>query len=107
MKGAILATLILILAACSTSFSQLSVRDQLLLTCDGLATTMGIVKNFILDGTIDNAATLRDIRAASVVAEESCTGDADYAAALSRLSAQSVILLEARHAAEADNGNRS
>ncbi|WP_340149968.1 hypothetical protein [uncultured Sneathiella sp.] len=107
MKGAVLAALMLMLAACSTSFSQLSARDQLLLTCDGLATTMGIVKNFILDGTIDNAATLARIRAASVVVEESCTGDADYAAALSRLSAQSVILLEARLAAEADSGKRS
>ena len=70
MKGAVLAGLMLMLAACSTSFSQLSARDQMLLTCDGLATTMGIVKNFILDGTIDDAATLARIRAASVVVSQ-------------------------------------
>ena len=61
---------------------------------------MGIVKNFILDGTIREAVTLRNIRAASIVVEESCSDDLDYAAALNSLTAQSVILLEARLNAE-------
>ncbi|MEX1034663.1 MAG: hypothetical protein WDZ54_01810 [Sneathiella sp.] len=107
MRGAIVAMLLLVLGACSTSFGQLSARDQLLITCDGLATTMGIVRNFILDGTIREVATLRNIWAASVVVEESCTDDLDYAAALNSLAAQSVILLEARLAAEAETGKRS
>ncbi|WP_339632478.1 hypothetical protein [uncultured Sneathiella sp.] len=107
MRASIFAVLLLMLAACGTSFSQLSARDQLLLTCDGLATTMGIVKNFIVEGTIREAATLARIRAASVVVEESCTDHPDYAAALNRLTAQSVILLEARLKAETETGKRS
>ena len=97
----------LLLAACTTPMTPLSPRDQLLVTCDGLATTMGIVKNFILEGRIDDPATLRDIRDASVIVEESCRNDPDYVAALSRLAAQSVILLEARINAETKAGKRS
>lgn len=97
----------LLLAACTTPMTLLSPRDQLLVTCDGLATTMGIVKNYILDGTIHHPATLRDIRDASVIVEESCTADIDYTAAMNRLAAQSVILLEARIKAETETGKRS
>ncbi|MDF2368924.1 hypothetical protein [Sneathiella sp.] len=107
MRRAIIAALLLALTACAAPLGQLSPRDQLLVTCDGLATTMGIVKNFILDGTIHHPATLRDIRSASVIVEESCRNDPDYVAALNRLAAQSVILLEARLAAETDTGKGS
>ena len=62
----------LALAACTTPLSNMSPRDHFLITCDGLATTMGIVKNFILDGTIHEPETLLNIRAASIVVEESC-----------------------------------
>jgi hypothetical protein len=94
----------MLLAACTTPIAQLSLRDQLLITCDGLATTMGIVKNFILEGRINDPATLGDIRDASVIVEESCRHDPDYIAALQRLAAQSAILLEARMQAEAESG---
>jgi hypothetical protein len=107
MRRIIIAALLLGLAACAAPLGQLSVRDQLLVTCDGLATTMGIVKNFILDGTIDDPRTLRDIRGASVIVEQSCTRDTDYMSALNRLAAQSVILLEARLAAETEIEERS
>ena len=109
-KGIILGMLVagvLLLSACTTPVAQLSPRDQLLLTCDGLATTMGIVKNFILEGRIDDPATLARIHGASVVVEESCRHDPDYVAALQRLAAQSAILLEARMQAEADSGKGS
>jgi len=107
MRRALIAAFLLALTACAAPLGQLSARDQLLVTCDGLATTMGIVKNFILDGTINYPATLRDIRDASVIVEESCRNDPDYVAALNRLAAQSVILLEARLAAENDTGKGS
>lgn len=97
----VLAAVVLLLAACASQVETLSARDRLLITCDGLATTMGIVRNFILDGTIDRPQTLRDIRAASLVVAATCVENTDYAAALDRLAAQSVILLEARIAAEA------
>jgi len=97
--GALVAV-VLSFAACTMPNSRLTPRDQLLITCDGLATTMGIVKNFILDGTIDHAKTLLDIRAASVIIEESCIDNTNYAAALNSLTAQSIVLLEARLAAE-------
>lgn len=107
MRRLAVAALLLALTACTSPLGQLSARDQLLVTCDGLATTMGIVKNYILDGTIDKPATLRDIRDASSIVEESCTADIDYTAAMNRLAAQSVILLEARIMAESGAGKRS
>ncbi|MZR30881.1 hypothetical protein [Sneathiella litorea] len=107
MRRLLVVALLLGLGACASPLGTLSARDQLLVTCDGLATTMGIVKNYILDGTIDNPATLHDIRNASVIVEESCTSNIDHTTALSRLAGQSVILLEARIMAETETGERS
>jgi hypothetical protein len=102
-----LAAAALLLASCASPLGQLSPRDQLLVTCDGLATTMGIVKNFILDGTIDHPETLTRLRDTSLIVEESCRNDPDYVAALNRLAVQSAILLEARLAAENAAGKGS
>ena len=101
MRRIFATALLLMVAACTTPFSQLSERDQLLLTCDGLATTMGIVKNFVIDGTIHDRETLLNLRASSLIVEETCVASTDYASALSRLAAQSSVLLDARLAAEA------
>lgn len=102
-----LAAAALLLSACASSVAQLSPRDQLLITCDGLATTMGIVRNFILDGTIDHPGTLARLREASVIVEESCGEKVEFARALERLAAQSVLLLEARIEAETAAGTGS
>ncbi|MCF8467397.1 MAG: hypothetical protein K9G33_08365 [Sneathiella sp.] len=101
MRRIFAAALLLMVTACAGPFAQLSERDQLLLTCDGLATTMGIVRNFVIDGTIKDREKLQNIRASSLIVEETCLASTDYASALSKLAAQSVVLLDARLAAEA------
>tara|TARA_R100000005_G_scaffold90372_2_gene61643 strand:- start:673 stop:1011 length:339 start_codon:yes stop_codon:yes gene_type:complete len=93
---------VLMLAACAAPLAGLTPRDQLLIACDGMATTMGIVRNYILDGTIRHPETLAGLRDASFVVEESCREEQDPAGALTRLAAHSSILLEARLAAEAE-----
>ncbi|MAL80200.1 MAG: hypothetical protein CMN55_14025 [Sneathiella sp.] len=96
-----LASGVLMLAACAAPLAGLTPRDQLLIACDGMATTMGIVRNYILDGTIRHPETLTALRDASLVVEESCREEQDPGAALTRLAAHSSILLEARLVAEA------
>lgn len=92
---------VLMLAACTAPLASLSPRDQLLIACDGLATTMSVISRYVRDGTIRDPDTLAGLREASLAVEESCREDQDYAAALARLAARSAVLLEARLTAEA------
>lgn len=96
-KAAALLVPMLLLGACGTPFSTLPPRDQLLIACDGLATTMRILGRHVADGTLRDPALLRQLRATSLSVEESCAADQDFAAALNRLAASSAVLLAARH----------
>lgn len=89
----------LALAACASPFARLPEHDQLLLACDGLATTMRHLERQVAAGTLRDPATLQSLRAASLTVEESCKADEDFTAALRRLADQSALLLAARERA--------
>ncbi len=67
-----------VLALCLTAFvvtacvTSIPARQQVVLTCDGAATTMKVVKGFVDTGKITDIQTLQDIKSATILVTETC-----------------------------------